>query len=264
MECEFLKATSLRRGHASPQEVAFFASGVLALLGLFLRVMSTGLLGCVIWLGMLISYSSGLFFCLFFPDVFEERRDRFVVAARVFGFGMALLVEEPMHQVQSVQAAVVWLLLNSPVFFTLVANCVCPLKTKQFLPVVFASLVLLLAAPSARVDDNHDSQMGFILLGRVFDTALELSLFGGVKASNGNQLVCRGVKLFSILTFGILLPAGYGYCKELIGRTAFLRNTMGSEHHQDIRMLRKNCLEGIIWLLIFVLQVAWIVMRSDY
>lgn len=268
VESEFIKADGLGKSYSCLQEVAFFAAGVLALVGLFLPVMLSGLLGCIMWWGMFISYSAGLFFRLFRPNMYRERRDHIVIAARISGFGMSLLAGEPTHQAPSLQSAVVCLLLNSPVCFTLASAYVCPLRVQHLLPVVCTSLIFLFTIPKARVCSSHDSQktafMGLVLLRRGFDKVLELSLFGGVELSDDVQFACSGVRNFSILAFGIILPAGYRYCREVIRRTSFLRNKLGHEHHQEIRTLRTYCLEGIIWLLIFSMQAAWIVMRFDY
>lgn len=252
------------------REAAYFSLGLIAA-SILIRAgfMEASWLGTALVSGLVVSYITGMvlafILALGVSVQYVRWRTVIVIAARSSGFALALAAGSPPQEAATLLAALVWLLGKSPVMYTVLSYLVWPLRMRRLLWVLLGSLACYWVLSTDRfcqLEETSAVWMGFSAVGRLVDRTLELSLFGGVNLDDGHRATCRAVAGFFFLFPGILLPAGIAYCHEVIWRAAFLRRVSDPKLHLRINEFRRVCLESIMWLAVFGMQVGWIVLRK--
>lgn len=252
------------------KEAVYFSLGLIAV-SVLIQAGSVVTSGLEITLvsSLAVSYSMGMVLAFLLALGISVRyvhwRTVVVIAARSGGFALAMAAGSPPQEAPTLLSALTWLLGKSPVMYTALSYLVWPLRMQRLLWVLLVSLLCYWVFSTDKfceLEDPSAMWMGFSAVGRLVDRILELSLFGGVNLDDGHRATCRAVAGFFFLFPGILLPAGIAYCHEVIWRAAFLRRVSDPKLHLRINEFQRVCLESIMWLAVFGMQVGWIVLRK--
>ncbi|GMH45949.1 hypothetical protein BSKO_13913 [Bryopsis sp. KO-2023] len=192
-----------------------------------------------------------------------------VGAVHCSGFLMGLTDIRVPSRVASVSDALVALLLQSPVSFTLFASIFLPLRFRDVLKthIFFAiSIVYFSSSDFCALPDDGESEGAdlppYSEIGERIDRIFEMTLFKSIRLNDEHRCSCEAVATFIFLVAGVFIPLLFSYFKEVISRCLFLRAWMPVEYRKGIWSSVKFGLEFSISLVIVGMQITWIVFRK--